>query len=806
MIGSTRSVPCGVAVALWLAILWPLWPLHGQRVCALDDPPPADAARGGAPAPEPVVTAPRQIAGADPSYPEAARSTDAGTPPAGAVRLRLSVNEQGEVTEAEVLESPAAALSTAAIEASRTLRFEPATRDGQPVAARVVFQYLFDPGASDPQPEEPPPSAAEPAVPTPQPPAAKSERPLIEMQATDVVVTGNRAPEQLKQAVVFTDVIGRQAIRESGARDASEALEHIPSLQLTRTFRGTEILLRGLDSEYTLVLLDGDRMIGRSGGAIDLTRIGVERIDRIEIVRGPSSALYGSDALAGVVNIIGRQNSGQAHGRGLLSGGFTPGTDAPMLDATLWATQPVAKGLDVQASAGVHSAPRVVDDGSDVTNISGRNQWSLFGSARYQPNQAHDVKVAGEYDRQRWTGVDEGAGTALYDRTQVREQGAVSVAYRVRPTETLDWNTRYRGSYFRDQYLRDQRGSSAMDSVEDNRESLHQATSMLTWQPEIENASTLGVEQQLQHLQAPRLTRTGERNVTSVFGQHRFRPWNVEHPERMECDQQLSIVPGVRFDADSQFGRQLSPKLAVRYDPVPCMTVRASYGRGFRAPSFQQLYLRFDNPTVGYSVLGNPNLGAERSHGFDFSVSYTPEPRVSAFIALFRNDVRDMIATVTEENSAAGTLFSYANIARAWTMGVELTAHMEPTTWLSWDLSYTFTNAWDAVLDRPLENIARHRPTTMLRFHRDDWGTSARFRGSVQIGRVYFGDSTELVTEAANERRIDADALVTGDIRVEQDLGEYLQVFVGVDNLASASDTYTTLRPRTFYLGVSGDY
>jgi outer membrane receptor for ferrienterochelin and colicins len=782
------------------------------------------------------------------------------------VRLRLSVNERGEVIAAEPVSSPAALLTEAALGAARTLRFEPATRDGRPVPARIFFEFAFeppppaaqaqrmqpapgtaptqptaaylqpaaagDPGQrlANPQPgevatpvAEPQPSAAGPGQrhAESQPSAAGEsalmliEQPVLvapgktalEFRAVDVVVTGSRTPEELNQAVVFTDVIGRQTIRETGARDAGEVLEHMPSLQLTRSFRGTEIWLRGLDPEYTLVLLDGDRMIGRSGGAIDLTRIGVERIDRIEIVRGPASALYGSDALAGVVNIIGQPSSGHAHGRGLLSGGFMPGADSAMFDATTWATQPIAKGLDMQASAGLHAAPAVVDEpGSDVTNLSSRSQWSVLGAARYQPNQAHDLKVSGEYDRQRLQGVDEGAGSALYDRTQLREQGSVALSYRMRPIQTLDWHTRYRGSLFREQYARDQRGSSAMDSVEDNRERLHQITSMLTWQSQEAHSTTVGLEQQLQHLRAPRLTRSGERSVTSVFAQHRYRPWSKEHPERVECDQQLSIVPGARLDVDSQYGHQVSPKLALRYDPVPCLTLRAAYGRGFRAPSFQQLFLRFENPSVGYTVTGNPNLGAERSHGFDLSASYTPKPGVTTFVALFRNDLNDMIASVTQSDSAAGTLFTYANVARAWTMGIELNTHVEPTSWLSCDVSYTFTNGWNAELDRPLEGVARHRPTAMLRFHHDAWGTSARVRGSLALGRIYYGDTDEEAAETDGERRVDAPTLATGDLRVEQALGANFEVFVGVDNIFDAADTYTTMRPRTFYAGLSGHY
>jgi hypothetical protein len=108
--------------------------------------------------------------------------------------------------------------------------------------------------------------------------------------------------------------------------------------------------------------------------------------------------------------------------------------------------------------------------------------------------------------------------------------------------------------------------------------------------------------------------------------------------------------------------------------------------------------------------------------------------------------------------------------------------------------------------NRAPEEINQHRPTALLRFHRDDWGTSARVRGSAQLGRVYFGDGEQDAAEGDGDKRIDAPALVTGDLRIEQTLGKQLELFAGVDNLLGAGDLYTALRPRTYYAGLSGHY
>jgi hypothetical protein len=94
----------------------------------------------------------------------------------------------------------------------------------------------------------------------------------------------------------------------------------------------------------------------------------------------------------------------------------------------------------------------------------------------------------------------------------------------------------------------------------------------------------------------------------------------------------------------------------------------------------------------------------------------------------------------------------------------------------------------------------------MLRFHNDAWGTTARMRGSLQLGRVYYNDDEQSAAGSDGEQRIDAPALATGDLRLEQTLGAQLELFVGVDNLFGASDDYTAFRPRTFYSGLSAHY
>ena len=129
------------------------------------------------------------------------------------------------------------------------------------------------------------------------------------LEVGDVVVTGTRTETPLADSPARLDVITRADIDRSGARDVGELLEEQIGVVVTRSFRGDSIQLGGLDPEYTLILVDGDRAPGRIGGGIDLGRFTIENVERIEILRGPGSALYGSDAIGGVVNSLTRRGT-----------------------------------------------------------------------------------------------------------------------------------------------------------------------------------------------------------------------------------------------------------------------------------------------------------------------------------------------------------------------------------------------------------------------------------------------------------------------------------------------------------------
>jgi outer membrane receptor for ferrienterochelin and colicins len=605
--------------------------------------------------------------------------------------------------------------------------------------------------------------------------------PVVDGSA-QVTVTAARRPIHARDAIVTTEIVDRESLLRSGARDAAEALEELGNLQIQRTFRGAAISLRGLDPEYTLVLIDGDRQPGATGGAVDLQRYGIENIERIEIVRGPSSALYGSEAIGGVINIITRDSDEPLRASASAAGG-----SLGRYDFTGFVAARVSDALRLTAGGALHNVNSFSNDTTPLTDGSARRQWSLNGSVRVDPNSKNRIRLSGEYVRTDLQGIDPGAGRAIFDRRQLQERSQTALDYRLE-RGNLSMRSRATFGTYREQYLLDQRGADVLDRFEDNSETLGQISSVLGWQVRPRHALTFGFEELFQSLRSERLSGPGRRFRLGLFGQYTWTAYE-------QGDRRLGVAVGARGDTDSQFGAQLSPKLALRFTHAERWSLHASYGRGFRAPSFQELLLRFENPSVGYVVEGNPELGAERSHGVDVGGSVQPAKWLRVEASFFRNDVRGMIATVTRDDNVNGTLFSYDNIDRVWTMGVESSIRFQYEQTFRLQTSYTLTLS-ETGEGRRLEGRPLHRVQMSANFQHPKYKFGATVRGVAQLGRTYYTDDGQTTAEP----------LYQLDARVYARFLDELEVFVGADNVADAGDGFTTLQPRTFYGGVRARY
>ncbi len=612
-----------------------------------------------------------------------------------------------------------------------------------------------------------------------------------------LIVTGRRSEERLGDSPVAVEVIDREQIVSSGARDAAQVLSTQPGVQIAGSFAGETILLQGLDPQHTLVLVDGERLVGARDGAIDLSRFFAADIERIEIVRGPGSAIYGSDAMAGVINIITRpaakDPSASLYGRvGLTRGAERLASDVGR-HGDGWLS--LGGGFDTLRArvSGSYRRQAAFDLSPNTVSTTGAEANITGGQARlvWLPSKRTRVPLSLRLQRRDQDAIDESGSGAVTDRTTRFDELAVVLAptFSLRERDTLTVSTNY--SATRSQLARDQRGDDDGDDYEKAVEQL--ASTRVQYDAAVTDRllMTSGIEVLGQDFDSPRLSTHAQRGRISPYAQADLTL--TDQPRLYSV-----LVPSARVDLDSQYGVNVSPRLALRVDPFNGLALRGAVGRGFRAPSFTELYLDFANPSANYRVSGNEELNPERSIGSSLSAEYFGTRWFVATLNLFRHDVRDLIDTRLVEVVGGTQQFAYVNVGRARSQGTEAMWRVQATNWLLFDLTYTFTHARDLDKDRALPGRALHRGSLRVALG----GDKRRWSGSVRtllVGmRRFYEDDAAGGTDLTVAR-----PYVTADARAAYRVGEHVEPFLSGENLTNVGGPELPLRPTTVFVGVT---
>ena len=634
----------------------------------------------------------------------------------------------------------------------------------------------------------------------------------------ELVVTATRTPGRLGDSPVATEVVGRDALEGSGADTLAEVLERQPGLQVTRSFRGASVRMNGLDSDYVLVLIDGQPVQGRVGGAIDLSRFPIERIERVEIVRGAASALYGADAIGGVIHIITRQGEPGAAvvarvGAGAMAGTHTDATLTEFPGALPLTWLPGGEpnttvDSNVSASVGgerwsswslasIQSTPALAKPGETGTQFDGQAIATTSERVDWKVSDDHRWTGQAAYTRRRSAAIEETDAGAILDRAQSTEfiEAALGpdllFGKKGRLTTNLAW------SAFRDQTFIDQRGATALDSYEETWDHATELDVVGTVLPVDRHAITGGVELRHEVLRTDRLTTPEvDRQRASAFAQD---VWEVL-PDG--GTQQLLLVSGLRYDRDSLFGDAWSPRVAVRWDPTRRLVFRGSVGRGFRAPPFKDLYLSFVNQGAGYRVDGNPDLEPERAWSESLSVGWSPRSDLSFDLVGQRTDLTHMIAVDTVALATAGgpARYSYVNVDEAWTQSLDLTTDWTVNALLELGARGGLLQTRDVTLDRPLSG----RPPATAGLDVRVWSPNERLRADTtyawQAASTWFVDENNDGTDEGRE----APAWHTVDTRLAWHATRRIELHAGVENLLDTGDLdYAPTRPRRVFGGLT---
>ena len=585
---------------------------------------------------------------------------------------------------------------------------------------------------------------------------------------SSLVVTAGRRTQQLKDVVVATEVVDAAQLRSTGSSDVAAVLAERTGVTLEGGHPvGAGVMLQGLGSERVLVLVDGQPLLGRISGKLDLSRMPVAMVERIEVVKGPQSTLYGSDAMGGVVNVITRAPEDGWRAAADVTSGSRQRLDV---------SANVMRGRNGLGFA-IDGAHRTIELVPGLQGESGTYATRWDGAARlqWQANAATSLfaSMHVQDEAQRWK---TGALYNFADNSQwTARAGTIATMHGVTISPTL-YATQFRHLSRRSTQPQPLAGTGEEESQ--RLMELDVALGGAIGALQIDG----GVEARRDAIESDRVQQTSralyavEPYIQTTFS---GAAW--------------SVMPGARLSWSEQWGTHVTPRIAAMYRPHPSLALRASAGHGYRAPSFKELYIEFLNTGAGdgYRVRGNAALQPETSRNVMSSIEWAGD-RLYARAQFFYNRFDDFIETVELIDSSGLRLFTYGNIDDGMTYGSDIELG---TTWrgVRADGGYGYLVARDRRNDMILPGRPRHSARAALSYAHAS-GLRATLSG-VHTGRT-------LVTRT-DSTDINRNAFTRFDARVARELPRGFELSAGVDNILDAQpDAWPGFVRRQFHIGV----
>ncbi len=566
--------------------------------------------------------------------------------------------------------------------------------------------------------------------------------PLIAQMNDEIVVTASALPEAVESVPASVTVVTREEIDSRAARDVADVLREVPGLHLSRTGspgRATSLFTRGSNSNHTLVLWNGLEITNPYFSGYDWGRFSTVGVEQVEVVRGPYSALYGSDAIAGVVNVL---TTSKRNGFRALAEGGEHGLRNGSVSGT-YAGSAVggSAAFELREDDGFAS-----NDDFSQNSASAALQWDVTQtfvaglSARYT---TYDLGIPTNLNA---------AGDAIVPSPNRRQDGSER-QLALPLSQTL-------GRFSYDLTLAESRRDDAFNDPDDSFGLVSTATESTTRRARLTTRTntsfgTIVAGGEYEHAEVDDVTNFGpnftggERTERSLFAEDRMT-------RKLGETSRLELSAGLRWDDYETFGSELSPRVAAAWI-AGSSKVRVAFGEAFRAPAVGELYFPF---------AGNPDLEAERSRSFE--AGYDHGAGLSA--TLFQSDYDNLIVF----DSAT---FIFQNVGAASARGLEVELRRELTRALRSTLSYTYTDTEEKGANRPLLRRPQHSGSLFVSYR----------TGIVDTNLVvlHTGQRADILPVAPFSRATN-ESYTTLDANVQVDLGRFTP-YLRVENLTDVA-------------------
>lgn len=632
----------------------------------------------------------------------------------------------------------------------------------------------------------------------------------------EVVVTGSRTARPIKMSPVTTQVLGGKALVDAGYSNLQQALQQeTPGLNIQKVGFGNEISMQGLDARHVLFLMDGERMTGDMAGNLDYERFNLHAIDRVEIVKGASSTLYGSRAAGAVINLITKKTDkplsidagiryGQMNERnykhpqpkdflymfeqnadrpnlqswvsaGFKAGKFTSQTDVWYSESDAFYMYQAENDKKVYTKEANPFLPHDITVVSNAVRppmgIEGKEHITVSQKLYYNPNPNLSVLVYGSsffmntYD-------------LIQDMTfsQARDWTAgTKVTYHVK-----DWFS-VTGSLHADFYDRFKRHERIDKWQKDYESSIYQPRLTVTSNYFNGHSLILGMEHTSDELTSDRFSGNANHDLktralkeTEYFLQDE---WTI-NPRWM-------ISVGIRTNFSKAFGFMGMPKVAAKYSPDKHWSLRANYSMGYRSPSIKELFFNWDHLGM-FMIRGNENMRPEKNNYFSLGAEYSND-RLFVSGTAYGNYFRDKIEGVWRIYDMQYN-FEYTNLSQQRLLGLEVLARWSVLDCLTLNGTYSFV---DVSKNKGIQvnTTSPHAATASMdyKYMKKNYRLNAVFSASYMGGKKFDVQDRVFVKEENKSYdayfRCDLPQYVLCNLSVSQTFWNKVKLTLGMDNL-----------------------
>lgn len=481
----------------------------------------------------------------------------------------------------------------------------------------------------------------------------------------EVVVTAQYTPERADKSIYKVKVIGARQIEQKGANNLSELFQDDLSIRVSQDGAlGSSMSIRGLSGEHVKFLIDGVPVIGRMNGNIDLAQMNLNNVDHIEIIEGPMSVVYGSNALAGVVNIITKENKNTK----FQADAETYFESVGVLN--IFGSASFKKKRNIFSLAAGRNFFNGYSE-SDTTRAllwKPKRQLNLDGYYIFD-HKKYKIKFSSQYFNEK-----------LWNKGEVIEPHFAldNYFYTNRFTNKLEYNNQFgkhryftivgaysmynriKNTYWKNLATLDQNLTANEGDNDTTKFATITTRAVLSKSTDESKLNyQFGIDISIEDGSGKRITGNEQRiGDYAAFLSLKYDPVPS-----------FTIQPGIRLIYNTKYNAPLVYSLNIKWSPIEYAHFRASYSRGFRAPSLKELYLYFVD--VNHNVRGNEDLKAEDSHNINFSLGFNKETNMRLYgadIDFFYNNIINIITLAQVEDG----LYTYINIDNYISKGFQI--------------------------------------------------------------------------------------------------------------------------------------